>query len=90
MIIPEKLKKGDEIRVIAPARSLSLISEETRNIANKHLEEIGLRLSFSKNCEATDEFLSSSVGERIVDLHEAFRDKNVKGILTVIGGYNSN
>lgn len=90
MIIPEKLKKGDEIRVIAPARSLSMINEETRSIANKYLEELGLKVSFSKNCEVQDEFNSSSIEERINDLHEAFSDKNVKGILTVIGGYNSN
>lgn len=90
MIIPEKLKKGDEIRVIAPARSLSMIDEETRSVANKHFEEMGLRISFSQNCEITDEFISSAIEERISDLHEAFLDKNVKGILTVIGGYNSN
>lgn len=90
MIIPEKLKKGDEIRVIAPARSLSMIDEETRSVANKHFEEMGLRITFSKNCEITDEFISSAIEERISDLHEAFLDKNVKGILTVIGGYNSN
>lgn len=29
MIIPEKLKKGDKIRIIAPARSLGIINEET-------------------------------------------------------------
>lgn len=90
MIIPEKLKKGDEIRIIAPARSLSMIDEEIRIIANKHFEEMGLRISFSKNCEIKDEFISSAIEERISDLHEAFLDKNVKGILTVIGGYNSN
>lgn len=90
MIMPTKLKKGDEIRVIAPARSLNMISEETRDIANKCLEEMGLKISFSKNCEANDEFVSSSIDERISDLHEAFLDKNVKGILTVIGGHNSN
>lgn len=90
MIIPAKLKKGDGIRVIAPARSLNIISEETRNIANKRLKEMGLNISFSKNCEVQDEFVSSSIEGRINDLHEAFLDENVKGILTVIGGYNSN
>lgn len=90
MIIPPKLRKGDEIRVIAPARSLSMISEESRAIANKRFEELGLKISFSKNCEVTDEFTSSSIEERIDDIHEAFLDNNIKGILTVIGGHNSN
>ncbi|SCL90871.1 S66 family peptidase [Sporanaerobacter sp. PP17-6a] len=90
MVIPEKLKEGDEIRVIAPARSLKIIKEEQRNIANNRLTQMGLKISFSKNCESSDEFMSSTIEERIEDLHEAFSDKNVKGILTVIGGHNSN
>ena len=38
-LIPNKLKKGDEIRIIAPARSLSLLSEENILLAKKRLEE---------------------------------------------------
>lgn len=90
MIIPKKLKFGDEIRVIASAISLKIISEETRNNANRVFEALGLKVTFSKNCEICDEFLSSSVEERIEDLHEAFVDKNVKAIFCVIGGHNSN
>jgi muramoyltetrapeptide carboxypeptidase LdcA involved in peptidoglycan recycling len=90
MRIPEKLKYNDEIRIIAPSRSLKMISEETRDYANRCLAELGLKVTFSKNCEISDDFTSSSIEERIADLHEAFADKNVKCILTVIGGYNSN
>ncbi|MGQ0515407.1 LD-carboxypeptidase, partial [Bacillus sp. D-CC] len=32
----------------------------------------------------------SSISSRVQDLHEAFRDPNVKAILTTLGGYNSN
>jgi muramoyltetrapeptide carboxypeptidase LdcA involved in peptidoglycan recycling len=87
---PNKLKRGDEIRVIAPARSLSLITGETRKIAIECIRDMGFEVSFSRNCEEIDEFSSSSIKSRIEDLHEAFLDQNVKGILTVIGGYNSN
>ena len=90
IIIPEKLKKGDEIRVIAPARSLSLISKELKQEAILKLEKQGYKITFSKNCEEDDIFRSSSVESRINDIHDAFRDKNVKAILTVIGGFNSN
>ena len=90
MRIPEKLKCNDEIRIIAPSRSLKLISEECRDYANRCFDEMGLKVTFSKNCEISDDFMSSSIEDRIADLHEAFADKNVKCILTVIGGYNSN
>lgn len=89
-LIPPKLKKGDEIRVIAPARSLALISEETRSIANQRLEALGFHLSFGKHVEVCDEFNSSSIKSRIDDIHAAFADDSVKAILTVIGGFNSN
>lgn len=89
-IFPEKIKKGDEIRIIAPARSLSIISQETRKIANKRFQELGLKLSFGKHIEEMDSFASSPRELRIEDIHKAFSDENVKAIITVIGGFNSN
>ncbi len=89
-MFPKKLIKGDEIRIISPSRSLSMISNEVKNIANKRFEEMGLKISFSKNSMERDEFVSSSIKSRVEDLHEAFLDKNVKAILTTIGGFNSN
>jgi muramoyltetrapeptide carboxypeptidase LdcA involved in peptidoglycan recycling len=89
-IYPEKLKKGDEIRIVAPVRSLAIISEESRQIANKRFEALGFKLSFGKHVEEMDEFASTDVKSRLEDLHDAFADKNVKAILTVIGGFNSN
>jgi muramoyltetrapeptide carboxypeptidase LdcA involved in peptidoglycan recycling len=88
-IFPKKLSKGDEIRVISPARSMGIISPSIRAIAMRRLEEMDLKLSFSKHCYERDVFDSSSVESRLEDIHEAFADQNVKGILTTIGGCNS-
>ena len=90
MIVPPKLKQGDEIRIIAPARSLSLLSEDLVKLAKKNFENQGFKITFSKNCKEKDVFTSSSIKSRVEDLHEAFSDKNVKAIFTVIGGFNSN
>ncbi|WP_339271684.1 S66 peptidase family protein [Paenibacillus sp. FSL R5-0470] len=87
---PNKLKPGDELRIISPARSLSLIAAEQRKIAKEQLQKLGFRISFSVNSFEKDDFASSSIDSRIEDLHEAFLDPNVKGILTTIGGFNSN
>ncbi len=90
-MIPDKLRDGDEIRVVAPARSLAMpwISKELQEIAKKRFKDIGFNLTFSKNIMEINEFNSSSIKSRVEDLHEAFRDKKVKAIITVIGGYNS-
>jgi muramoyltetrapeptide carboxypeptidase len=79
-----------EIRVVAPSTSLRIVSSEIREVALKNLIAIGLQVTFGKNCEECDEFDSSSIASRITDIHEAFADPNVNGILSAIGGYNSN
>ncbi|NTW29870.1 MAG: LD-carboxypeptidase [Candidatus Moranbacteria bacterium] len=87
---PSKLKQGDGIRVIAPAQSLAILSDDAVSRACKRLEGLGFRVSFSEHAKESDLFLSSSVESRLADLHEAFRDPDAKGILTVIGGFNTN
>ena len=89
-IKPSKLKPGDEVRVVAPAVSLSIISEECKKLAEQRLRNLGLNVTYGKNVYEKNEFDSSTIKQRIEDLHDAFGDKNVKAILTVVGGYNSN
>jgi muramoyltetrapeptide carboxypeptidase LdcA involved in peptidoglycan recycling len=89
-IIPQKLKKGDKVRIVAPSQSMAIISDETRNNAKKRFEEFGLELSFGKHIEEIDDFVSSSIESRIEDLHDAFRDNEIKAIFTAIGGFNCN
>lgn len=67
-----------------------MIGADTRAVAERRLGSIGLKLSFGRNVESCDDFVSSSVAARLADLHEAFADPEVDGILTVIGGFNSN
>lgn len=90
MIVPPKLIQGDEIRIIAPARSLSLLSEELIQTAKENIEKQGYKITFSENCRESDMFVSSSVKSRVEDIHKAFADKSVKAIFSVIGGFNSN
>lgn len=90
IVVPQKLKNGDEIRVIAPSLSLNIISQENRQFANEQFSKLGLKVTFGNNIEAAGDFDSTPVALRLDDLHAAFSDKNVKAIFTVIGGFNSN
>jgi muramoyltetrapeptide carboxypeptidase len=91
MIYPFKLRKGDVARVISPARSLALPwIQAVKDLSIKKFNEIGLKLTFGKHVNEIDEFYSSSIKSRIEDLHDAFKDKSVKLVITVIGGFNSN
>ncbi len=88
--IPKKLTPGDMVRVIAPSQSLAIISADTRSIATKRLEDLGLKVTFGERVSEHDEHHSSSIESRIADLHAAFSDPEVAGIFTVIGGFNCN
>jgi muramoyltetrapeptide carboxypeptidase len=89
-IFSPKLKAGDTVQIIAPACSLGIISQENREIASRRFEEMGLKIIFGKHVEEMDEFRSASIESRIEDLHDAFRDPEVKAVFAVIGGFNSN
>jgi muramoyltetrapeptide carboxypeptidase len=89
-VIPNKLKPGDEVRVVSPSSGLGFIPEERRGVAAGRLEGLGLRVSYGGAGEVLDRFESSPVEGRVSELHEAFADAGIAGMLTIIGGYNSN
>lgn len=91
-IMPQKLKKGDKVMVVAPSTGLKLIRQDCRDIATKRLEEMGLEVVFAKNTtdDNFDILGSTSPQKRAADINQAFADKSVKAVLTVLGGFNSN
>ena len=89
-MIPEKLRPGDEVRVIAPARSASDIDKGVLQKAKLALESLELKVSFSNNAFSRNQRGCPTDNEKIDDLHEAFMDENVKCVLAAIGGFNSN
>lgn len=89
-IIPPKLAKGDKVKFVAPAKSLEIVKKSTRKIANQRFKDLGLRVSFGKHVAASDDFESSSVKSRVEDLHEAFADPEIKAVIAIEGGFNSN
>lgn len=90
MLIPPKLKTGDEIRVIAPSRSMKPIKKVYINRAVKFFTDKGFKVTFGKHIMPYDKFKSSPIKPRIEDLHAAFKDKKVKAVFAAIGGTTSN
>ena len=89
-MIANKLKYGDEIRVVAPSRSLSIVRMDIYDNALSYLESKGFKVTFSKNSREMNEFMSAEIKSRVADIHEAFADDNVKMIFSCIGGFNVN
>lgn len=64
MLAP-KLNQGDEIRVIAPSRSLAIVRDEIFNKALCYLEQQGFHVTFSKHSREKDDWNSSSIQRRV-------------------------
>lgn len=89
-MIPPRLTPGDEIRIIAPSRSLSIVYESVLTEAVSYLQNNGYCVTFSEHSRETEYADSASIESRIADIHDAFADTNVKAILCAVGGFNSN
>lgn len=90
-IVPQKLHPGQTIRVIAPSSSAAhMLDDPHRGIRDARFAELGLTLTYGAHLGESDDFGSTSIAARLADLHDAFADPDVAGIITAIGGYNAN
>ncbi len=80
------------MRVIAPSMSRAVVMEHdnTEHWVRHLSDELGLRISFGDHVDEIGPLDTASAAARVADLHAAFADDSVDGIMTVIGGFLSN
>jgi muramoyltetrapeptide carboxypeptidase len=84
---PKKLKKGDVIGIISPA---SFPKDESRiEKGVNYLEKLGYRVEVGKHITKQYGYLAGTDEERLEDLHYMFKNKDVKAIINIRGGYGS-
>ena len=84
---PKKLNKNDVIGIISPASSPEELTRIERGV--KYLESLGYRVKVGANVGKNHGYLAGTDMERITDLHSMFKDKTVKAIFTLRGGYGA-
>ena len=84
MKIPQYLKKGDTVAIVAPAKA---IEKEVISYAKTYLEEAGFKVKIGKNCLGTHNYFSGTDAARIDDFQIAINDEEVKAIICARGGY---
>lgn len=84
---PKKLNKNDVIGIISPASSPEELTRVERGV--KYLESLGYRVKVGANVGKNHGYLAGSDNERVDDLHSMFKDKTVKAIFTLRGGYGA-
>ena len=90
MIIPNKLKTGDTIGVVAPSNPIIGENVDEIMLAKKKVEEKGFKVEFSKNLFSNSLGYSSSAKEKANDINYMFSNKDIKMIWCAKGGENSN
>lgn len=90
MIIPNKLKKGDTIGVVAPSNPIVGDNIEEIMRAKEKVEKDGFKVEFSKNLFSNTCDYSSTAKEKAEDINYMFSNKNIKMIWCAKGGENSN
>lgn len=86
MIMPELLKKGDCIGLIAPA---SPTPDDKVLRSKEKLEELGFKVKLGKSCYGRYGYLSGEDELRANDLNLMFKNKDVDGIMCIRGGYGT-
>lgn len=90
MILPERLKKGDTIGIVAPSNPIIGDNVEELEQARRIVENDGFKVKYSKNLFSNTNKYSSTAKEKAEDINEMFADKDVKIIWCAKGGENSN
>lgn len=86
---PAKLKRGDTIVILSPASAVAAFVPRRLGRAVDYLEKLGFKVRLSEHATARCAHTAGTIEERVADLHAAFRDPEVKAIITTIGGFNS-
>ena len=84
---PKKLNKKDVIGIISPASSPDELSRIQTGV--KYLESLGYQVKVGANVGKNHGYLAGTDQERVDDIHSMFKDKNIKAIFTLRGGYGA-
>lgn len=86
---PERLKKGDTIGIIAPSNPITERYKEYLNNSIKIFENMGFNIKLSTNIYKNTWGYSATPEEKASDINDMFADKEVKAIISAVGGDNS-
>lgn len=88
LIVPQILKKGDTVGIIAPSKAPygnDFVNKKTQQ-GISFLETLGLKVKFGKHIYDNDFYSGATVQNRIDDIHSMFLDPEVKMVMMICGG----
>jgi muramoyltetrapeptide carboxypeptidase len=89
LVKPPKLEKGDTIAFIAPASGLAVLTQHRLEKAKEYFEDFGYKVKIFPTVKKNIGISSDTAENRAKDIMDAFKDEEVKAIVTTIGGNTS-
>ncbi|MDZ7375363.1 MAG: LD-carboxypeptidase [candidate division KSB1 bacterium] len=87
IIKPARIALGDTVGLIAPASNA--FEPTTIREGVETLQSLGFRVKLGAHIRDKLGYLAGSDADRVADLHQMFRDNEVKAIFALRGGYGS-
>jgi muramoyltetrapeptide carboxypeptidase len=84
-----KLSPGDHVGIVSPSWGGAGLFPHRVEQGIRQLERLGFRIKRGRHALHATSFVSDSPENRVADLHEMFRDPEVRLILAAIGGDHS-
>lgn len=89
-MIPNRLKKGDTIGVIAPSSPVTPDKIEDIEKSKKLMENAGYKIEFGKYVFTNELGYGATAKHKAEDISSMFKNKNIKAIFCASGGANCN
>lgn len=84
---PRRLQPGDAVAFLTP--SALVTDPEDLAQAERFAAYFGLKARFMRNASHRPATIAEHIQQRVADLHEAYRDPDIKAILPLAGGYGA-
>lgn len=89
-MLPKAIKPGDTIGVIAPSNVILKKDEEYIQKSTKLFEDLGYKVKFGKYVRENSLGYGVTAKQKAEDINNMFKDEEVKAIICVKGGADSN
>lgn len=89
-MLAKKLKYGDKIGLVSPSENIKEEDLEDIKESVKILEKLGYITVFGKNAYKNTTGYGATAKEKAEDINEMYKNKEIKAILSIKGGFNSN
>jgi muramoyltetrapeptide carboxypeptidase len=87
LVRPQALREGDTVGLITPGTYVS--DPDRLALAVRTVKYFGLRPKLGRNVGQRAGYLGGTDQQRLDDLHDMFRDPEVKAVFAIRGGYGS-